>query len=68
MTNTGIRSKEESVSIENPEQVETEENLEGHVNSEKEDNQSVKLAMAAELVEMGISKSSAHKILNIRET
>ena len=68
MTNTGIRSKEESVSIENPEQVEAAEKREGHENSEKKDNHSVKLAMAAELIEMGISKSSAHKILNIRET
>ena len=67
MTNTEMKEKEKSASIETTAHVEAVKKPECHDNSGKEDNLSVKLAMAAELIEMGISKSSAHKILNIRE-
>ena len=43
------------------------ETLKSRDQAEHKDNQSTKLAMAEELIEIGISKASAHRLLNIRQ-
>ena len=66
MTDMKMNQQEKLQEIEEPEQVKAEA-LESQDKAGQEDNQSVKLAMAVELVEMGIPESSAHRILNIRD-
>ena len=67
MTDMKMNQQEKLQEIEEPESVKSAEALESQDKAGKEDNQSVKLAMAVELVEMGIPESSAHRILNIRD-
>jgi hypothetical protein len=67
VTDMKMSQQEKLQEIEEPESVKSAEALESQDKAGKEDNQSVKLAMAEELVEMGIPESSAHRILNIRD-
>ena len=67
MTNKNFRQQGKLKKIAEYEQVKMEKELESQDEAMKEDNQSVKLAMAKELIEMGITKISAHRILNIRQ-
>ena len=66
MTNSKMIKKEKLPEIEESEKANTAEAITSHDHAGNKDNQSVKLALAEELIEMGISKSSAHRILNIR--
>ena len=66
MTNSKMIKNEKLPKIEEPEKPSTSEAITSQDHTENIANQSVKLALAEELIEMGISKSSAHRILNIR--
>ena len=63
-----MKPQEKQRGIEEPEQAKAVKQLESRNEARKEDNQSVKLAMAEELIEMGITRISAHRILNISQS
>ncbi len=67
MTDSKIKVVEKLSVFEQTELTENVETLKGQDQTEDKDNQSAKLAMAEELIEMGISKASAHRLLNIRQ-
>ena len=66
MTNVKMRQTEKLQEIEEKESGKEAETLKCRDQKEHKDNSSVKMAMAAELIEMGISKASAHRLLNIK--
>ena len=68
MTGIGIRSQEmREAEFEETEQRKPVAELASKDQIQKKRNKTVKLAMAEELIQMGISRSSAYRILNIRK-
>ena len=67
MTDSNIKPVEKLSAFEETAPPKKVEPLNSRNHAEHNDNQSVKLAMAEELIEMGISKASAHRLLNIRQ-
>jgi hypothetical protein len=67
VTDSKIKPVEKLSVFEETEPEKKVETLNSRDHAEHNDNQSVKLAMAEELIEMGISKASAHRLLNIRQ-
>ena len=68
MTDSKIKPVEKLSVFEATEPAKKVETLNSRNHAEHSDNQSIKLTMAEELIEMGISKASAHRLLNIRQS